>query len=122
MFSFLHSGIAKETALASAIRSLQTYDQGRADKLVAIPGRGIHVVYYLRIGNHIKIGYSANLSDRMRSYPPDAEVLATESGSKALEKARHQQFDHQLRLGREWFAPSLDLLTHIENLRTACAI
>lgn len=118
IFSFLHTGIAKETPLAAAIRTLETYDQGSRDGAVPVPGKGRPVVYYLRIGNHIKIGYSANLASRMGGYPPDTEVLAVEPGGRDLERLRHRQFAHQLRMGLEWFAPSLDLLLHIESLRS----
>lgn len=122
LFQFLHNGLARETPLASAIRALETYDSGEHNREVPVPGLGTPVVYYLRVGNHIKIGYSINLSARMRGYPPDAEILAIEPGTAELEKSRHDQFRHQLRMGREWFAPSLDLIMHIEELRAGRAV
>jgi hypothetical protein len=73
-------------------------------------------VYYVRIGEHIKIGHATNLWNRMRAYPPSAELLATESGDQRLEKARHSEFRAFLDAGREWFRPAPELMAHIEKL------
>jgi hypothetical protein len=117
---YINEGMAQDSVLAAALEKIKTYDSGEHYREVAFPGKGVAVVYYIRVGNHIKIGYSKNLSKRMRSYPPDSEVLAFEPGSLELERRRHLQFRHQLRMGQEWFAPSLDLLAHIETVRSAC--
>lgn len=83
------------------------------------PGDELSVVYYVRVGNHIKVGYSSNLHQRMRFYPPDAELLAFEPGDRALENKRIKQFRKNLNMRREWFAPSIELLTHIRSVRAA---
>lgn len=64
------------------------------------PGRG--VVYYVKLGNLIKIGFSSNLPSRMRSVPHE-EILAAEPGDYALESARHAQFAKHKAARREWF-------------------
>lgn len=46
------------------------------------------VVYYLRKGDRIKIGWSGNLKARMRALRPD-ELLAIEPGCLHQETARH---------------------------------
>lgn len=74
-------------------------------------------VYYIRINGQIKIGYSANVTDRMRHYPPGSELLAIEPGTLLTEKERHQDFCRYLVRGREWFAESDVLAAHIEKLR-----
>lgn len=61
-------------------------------------------VYYVRVGEHIKIGYTRNVSNRLSGYPPNSELLAVELGNKTLEKERHHQFHAYLAWGREWFA------------------
>jgi hypothetical protein len=71
------------------------------------------VVYYLRINGQIKIGYSANVTQRMRNYPPGSELLAIEPGSPHLERQRHQDFNRDLVRGREWFTESPKLAAHI---------
>lgn len=119
LLRYLHENLAQETILASALERLLSYDSGEHNRVMDLPDAGVPVVYYARVGNHIKIGYSSNLTRRMRGYPPDTEILATEPGTRELEKERHMEFNHQLRMGNEWFAPSLDLLMHIESLQAA---
>lgn len=46
-------------------------------------------VYYIRINQHIKIGYAKDVTKRMRLYPPGSELLAVEPGTMRDEKDRH---------------------------------
>lgn len=86
-----------------------------------VPDRGlmadaVHVVYYLRLGERVKIGTSGNPRQRLAAIPHD-ELLAFERGDRMLERRRHAQFDHD-RLGTsEWFAASADILAHVDELR-----
>lgn len=76
------------------------------------------VVYYLRKGDRIKIGYTDDLRTRMMVLRPD-ELLAVEPGSFQLETQRHHQFksDNIVEKGhREWFRPSPDLTAHIASV------
>lgn len=73
------------------------------------------LVYYFRIGNRCKIGYTSNLASRMTTINPE-ELLATEPGTFALEQLRHSEF-WQLRTHGEWFRLESPLTDHIENLR-----
>lgn len=73
-------------------------------------------VYYMRINNRIKIGFTTNLRQRSRNYPPGTELLAVEPGSRELEARRHDQFSRSLAQGREWFAESEALTRHIAEL------
>jgi hypothetical protein len=76
-----------------------------------------HTVYYIRVGDLIKIGCTVNLSARLRSYPPASQILATERGGWKLEQQRHDQFA-ALRADRlEWYHPAPALLDHIAKLR-----
>lgn len=77
------------------------------------------VVYYVQIGDHIKVGYTAHLPTRLKSYPPTRRLLATEPGNPSLETRRHREFRHLLHAGREWFNPGPDLMAHINDLRAA---
>lgn len=70
-------------------------------------------VYYLLVGDLIKIGFASDVRKRLRSYPPNTELLAVEPGDRALEKRRHQQFDEHLQRGREWFADVPEIRTWI---------
>lgn len=78
-------------------------------------------VYYMRINGRIKIGYTTNLRQRSRSYPPGTELLAVEPGTRETEKRRHDQFSRSLAQGREWFAESDALTQHIADLATRYA-
>lgn len=77
------------------------------------------VVYYMRIGDHVKIGYTTLLPDRVRQLRlnPDA-VLAVEPGWKEREAERHRQFAHERVSRREDFNPSRRLLLHIDATRS----
>lgn len=73
------------------------------------------VVYYVRIGDLIKIGTTIKLSQRMYDLMGD-EVLATEPGGRELEQSRHRQFAH-LRVRGERFRSDQELLDHAAALR-----
>lgn len=75
-------------------------------------------VYYIRIGDHIKIGFTQNLLERISGLRVDAsDVLAAEPGGRAKERERHLQFA-DIRIGkRENFERTADLLTHIAKVR-----
>jgi hypothetical protein len=75
------------------------------------------IVYYMRIGNRVKIGWTGNLKSRMKSINPE-ELLATEPGTRDKERQRHKQFEH-LRVHGEWFAMEESLLSHIDILRSS---
>jgi hypothetical protein len=76
------------------------------------------VVYYVRIHNYIKIGYTTNVRARMSQLRADvSDVLATEPGGKDLELSRHKQFA-DLRIGaRENFKADKRLMAHIEAVK-----
>lgn len=51
-----------------------------------------NVVYYLRTGPYVKIGFAASLARRMLAYPASSELLAVEPGDRDTERQRLQQF------------------------------
>lgn len=73
-------------------------------------------IYYILINEQIKIGYSADVTLRMRHYPPGSKLLAVEPGTLHTEKERHQEFGRDLARGREWFTPSKKLMAHIDSI------
>lgn len=73
-------------------------------------------IYYARIDDTIKIGFTTDLDKRMRQYPPTSQLLATEPGTKKLEKVRHSLFAVYLAHGREWFTPNPELDAWINEL------
>lgn len=77
------------------------------------------VVYYMRVGNRVKIGFTTNLTARIAQVMPE-EVLTTEPGGRLLEDVRHRQFA-DLRVAREWFRLEGPLIGHIACLAEAAA-
>lgn len=74
-------------------------------------------VYYVRIGDRIKIGYTQNMKQRMSELRvPLENVLATEPGDAALERERHLAFAAGRHGRLEEFNPSRELLAHIQSV------
>lgn len=71
------------------------------------------VVYYFRVGNRIKIGFTGNVTNRVRDLMPE-EVLGWERGERSLEAERHRQFARH-RVNREWFEDCPAIRQHIEK-------
>lgn len=74
-------------------------------------------VYYLQVGDRIKIGFTKNIDQRMKQYPPHSVFLAAHPGTPKVEREMHHKFLHLLANGREWFTVSHDLIAHIETMR-----
>lgn len=74
------------------------------------------LVYYVRIGDYIKIGYSERLRNRFTTLRAD-ELLAVEPGGAELERERHVKFaEERIDLRRENFRPTERLNDHIAEL------
>lgn len=96
---------------------MQDYKLRRRRSFEDAQQRGALVVYYIRIGDLIKIGTTTNLKMRMEALQPD-ELLATEPGYTDVERRRHQQFDHlRIRPRSERFRIAPELLEHIEMVK-----
>lgn len=74
------------------------------------------LIYYLQVGERIKIGFSTSIRRRLRAYPPGATLLAFEPGDLTKERERHHQFAQLRVAGREWFMPGPELGAHITEL------
>jgi hypothetical protein len=72
-------------------------------------------VYYMRLGNRCKIGWTKNLARRIEQVQPE-ELLATEPGGHKHEIMRHVQFDDYHVVG-EWFRYEGFLVEHVASLR-----
>lgn len=80
-----------------------------------------YLVYYIQVGEQIKIGTTSNLTARLQAFPPTAKLLAVERGGFDVERGRHQQF-RALRVRAmnggqtEWFRDDPALREHIATL------
>lgn len=71
----------------------------------------VDVVYYLRAGDRIKIGTTANPRARFAALGHH-DLIAFELGDRQRERRRHEQFASHRYAGSEWFAthPELEAL------------
>lgn len=76
-------------------------------------------IYYLRLDEKIKIGWSANLPQRLMSYPPHMVLLCDHPGTRADERDLHRSFKPSRAAGREWYHPTQELLAHIDRSHRA---
>lgn len=71
------------------------------------------LVYFARVGEHIKIGFTTNLPQRMRQL--GGQVLATMPGTRRDEKRMQMRFaDHWV--DGEYYRPAPALLEHIAGI------
>lgn len=120
LYAFLRERV--EQASGDQQRSLDVLVDilGRREEILPTREATAHgVVYYVQVGAYIKIGCSVNLRARLRSYPLDRRLLATEPGYDIEEAERHSQFAEYRAMGREWFHPGERLVEHINRLRRA---
>lgn len=93
-------------------RATRVADRSRRERATE-PG----TIYYLRVGDLIKIGFTADIDQRMKHYPPNTELLAQHPGTRQTERRMHHKFLHHRASGREWFTPSDDITQHIEEVK-----
>lgn len=72
-------------------------------------------IYYLRLDEKIKIGWTSDLDQRMKAYPPHAIRLAVHRGSRADERDLHRTFTPFRVAGREWYSQGNELMSHIQK-------
>jgi len=90
----------------------EAINNGQKHKSGPIPGW----CYLVKVDDLIKIGYTKNPWQRLRAYPPNAEVLAVFPGTKVLEKDLHGRFRFALRKGREWFRDAPEIREYVAEV------
>lgn len=81
-------------------------------------GRSTGRVYFARVGEYVKIGFSANVEQRMVAIK--GEHLASFKGTLKDEKATHVEFA-EYHVGSEFFRPGPRLVERIQELARAAA-
>lgn len=75
-------------------------------------------VYFIRVGDFIKIGWSTRPMDRLRqlqtSHPDELEIMGTIKGERSLEGKIHKRFSKN-RVRGEWFEEDGPLLDYIDK-------
>ena len=75
----------------------------------------VDVVYYLRHGDRLKIGTTANPRQRFAAIWHE-QLLAFERGDRRLERRRHEQFAADRFAGSEWFRMSSAHSAHVASV------
>lgn len=60
-------------------------------------------IYFVRLNGLIKVGWSRILSDRLKAYGPDVEVLCHYKGTRQDETNLHRNLTPYRAKGREWY-------------------
>lgn len=61
-------------------------------------------IYYLLLDGKLKIGWTANLAQRLKSYPPHAVMVLDHPGTRADERDLHRSLAPSRIVGREWYS------------------
>lgn len=73
-------------------------------------------VYFIEIGNRIKIGFTDDLETRLKAYPPHSTLLATREGGRVTEAFEHNQWRIHRAETREWFYAAQELRNYIDEM------
>ena len=94
-------------------RDKQTWNSPSDD---TVPPEG--VVYFIRSGDFMKIGWTKNLQLRMGSLqtgnPNPLTLIGWTDGDQRLERHLHKQFDSLRLKGGEWFRYEGELIEYVE--------
>jgi hypothetical protein len=93
-------------------RRFDRAEERRREKARTEPGW----IYYLLVGERIKIGYTVDVRRRLRAYPPDSPLLALHPGTKQTEHDMHVKFAGSKAAGREWFLDTPEIRAHIKQV------
>lgn len=109
------SGAATQLA-ASPAENRQALLRDVQDAARSREGRGL--IYFIRIGDLVKIGKTLDLKKRVTGFSyPGIEVLATEPGYTERETLLHRRFKRYRHSG-EWFRYGSELRQYVEGLQS----
>lgn len=111
--------IARRCLLSHMYDSSQTAKAIAQQKQRLLAHQHPPIVYYMRLANLAKIGFTTNLTARLAAINPE-EVMTTEPGGRDREQERHRQFEN-LRAHGEWFRLETPLTDHIDAIRREAA-
>lgn len=60
-------------------------------------------IYFLELDDKIKVGWTSNLANRLKSYPPHARMVVEYPATRADERDLHRTLRTELVAGREWY-------------------
>lgn len=93
----------------------RAYERTQEAEAHVDPRRHEPVVYYMAMGDLVKIGTSTNIAIRLETLRPES-LLAVEMGGRLIEAERHRQFAADRNHG-EWFRVTPALADHMARAR-----
>lgn len=72
-------------------------------------------IYFIELDEKIKVGWTSDLEQRMRAYPPHAKFILKYPGSRADERDLHRTLKLSRVAGREWYARTPQVLEYMRN-------
>lgn len=73
-------------------------------------------IYYVQVGDKIKVGYTKDLQKRIGQYPPDSKLLASRPGTLKDERELHSMLTARRAAGREWYFICDEMGQHIASV------
>lgn len=83
-----------------AERDARLHEERKASRLANVAHGDI---YFVRVGNLIKVGWTRDLWSRLKAYGASAELLVSYPGSRDDETNLHRQLSPARAKGREWY-------------------
>ena len=121
MFHHMDINAAYEAHMRSedteAIRKEVIRERLGVEEFLATYKQAPGIIYYLKVEDQVKIGFTTDLETRIKAYPPMAKLLATHPGTRETERQMHDKFAEHLSGRKEWFREHLELETHIDGVR-----
>jgi len=102
-------------ATVAGERAHAAYVYANVGRSFTDPRRHEPIVYYMKMGDLVKIGTSINIAGRMDALHPE-RLLAVEMGGYQIEGERHRQFAADRNHG-EWFRVTDQLVAHMSRAR-----
>ncbi len=97
---------AERDAAFRAAMEARTRAEIRAEKRKNAPPKPTGFVYFLRADNTVKIGFSTNVKDRLRTIktgcPENIRIVKVVAGTMRTERMYHERYA-EYRLTGEWF-------------------
>lgn len=93
---------AARAELAERRRALRAVKERRHDLYYENGAADAHV-YFVRVGDLIKVGWSSRLRSRLKAYSADSEVLLHYPATRQEETDMHRLLRPDLAKGREWY-------------------
>lgn len=95
----------------------EVLERQRKRALAATRSEG--VIYFVELDDKIKIGWTSNLDQRLKAYPPHAQLLHYHPATRADERDLHRSLKLSLVVGREWYSKTPQVMECMREFEEA---